>query len=263
MKLALHVEELGERHERAFQDILRGDPVEYFFFDLDYRFERASARFFLALDGDDIRGMLLVYKGRVAHAKGDREAVRLLLDHVDISPVELMVPFEHRDLVVERFEFPTTWVLVAMSLEKGKERPAFTKVPERLTTGDAEALTHLLTSSQPDYWGHLKKEDIDAMFKDRTWLGIKDDAGGLVSAGMTMVTRPVSNIFTIVTAEGHRNKGYATSMVSALVKEIFSASEMAMINVHEGNVPAQKAYARVGFRPHGRFFHIKNGTRRA
>jgi len=258
----LRIEELGPRNSRAFLDILRDDPVEYFFLDLDYRYERESARFLLALDGDEIRGMLLVYKGKVAHAKGDREAIGLLLDSIQISPVELLVPFEHRDLVIERFEFPTDWVLVAMSLDKGKESPSVTTAPERLTVADAGDIAILVSEGQPDYWRHVKKEDIEETFKRRTWFGIRE-GGRLVSAGMTWPMRPVSNIFTVVTSEGSRNRGYATSTVSALLKEVFSVSEKAMINVHEGNAPAQKVYSRVGFRPCGRYFHIKNGKRRA
>jgi len=79
------------------------------------------------------------------------------------------------------------------------------------------------------------------------WLGIIAD-DRLVSVGNTFLTDFVSNIHTVATHKSHRNKGYATSVVSALLKEILQTNNLALIHVLEDNIPARRVYEKVGFK---------------
>ena len=53
---------------------------------------------------------------------------------------------------------------------------------------------------------------------------------------------------TVATHESHRDRGYATSVVSALVKEILQTNNLALIHVLKDNIPARRVYEKVGFK---------------
>ncbi|HXX87579.1 MAG TPA: GNAT family N-acetyltransferase, partial [Candidatus Acidoferrum sp.] len=88
------------------------------------------------------------------------------------------------------------------------------------------------------------------------WLGIKQDRT-IVSVGMTRLVGFASNIGIAATREEYRNKGYATSIVSELVREILTISPTAIIHVIKGNEPAIRAYSKVGFKPYKTYLFIR------
>ena len=53
----------------------------------------------------------------------------------------------------------------------------------------------------------------------------------------------------------YRNRGYATSIVSALAKEIFRKNELALIHVKKDNVAAYNVYKKVGFKPYKKYLY--------
>ncbi len=57
------------------------------------------------------------------------------------------------------------------------------------------------------------------------------------------------------------NRGYATSVVSALVEEILKRSDRAMIHVLKDNHPAIRTYSKVGFKPFKSYSLVKKDTR--
>jgi predicted GNAT family acetyltransferase len=61
----------------------------------------------------------------------------------------------------------------------------------------------------------------------------------------------------VATRKGHRGKGYATSAVSAVLKEILRESELALIHVLSDNPSAIRVYQKVGFRPYKTFAFIR------
>ena len=78
----------------------------------------------------------------------------------------------------------------------------------------------------PDQWRSVTAEEISASMRRGTlWIGIKRD-GKIVSVGSTFLTEFGSNIGIVATHEANRNRGYATSIVSSLVKEILQRSNM-------------------------------------
>jgi len=92
----------------------------------------------------------------------------------------------------------------------------------------------------PDWWGDVNAVKIAERIHDRLWYGIRINKT-LVSIGGATITKWGSNITTVVTHEAHRDKGYATSIVSALVDKILQKSSLALIHVEDGNTPAYRA----------------------
>lgn len=64
----------------------------------------------------------------------------------------------------------------------------------------------------------------------------------------------VNNNFFGQTAPEKRNKGYATSVCSALVGRLHQQGKNAMLYVSKDNLPAIKVYRKIGFKEAGRLF---------
>jgi predicted GNAT family acetyltransferase len=81
--------------------------------------------------------------------------------------------------------------------------------------------------------------------------------GELVSLGSARLTEWVGLVGVVATQKAHRNQGYATSIVSELVKRILEKQSTALIYVLVDNQPATRAYSKVGFKPYKRYFFMR------
>lgn len=72
------------------------------------------------------------------------------------------------------------------------------------------------------------------------WLGIKLE-GKLVSVGNTRFVDFASNIGVVATDEYYRGREYATSIVSALVKEIWKKVSDCVDSCHSGQCSSRKS----------------------
>lgn len=88
------------------------------------------------------------------------------------------------------------------------------------------------------------------------FLGIKQESK-LVSFGYAMVTPTVSHVIWIATHRKWRNKRYATSIVSELVKECLNKASTAIIYVMDDNMTAKSVYSKVGFKPYKSYLYVK------
>jgi predicted GNAT family acetyltransferase len=61
----------------------------------------------------------------------------------------------------------------------------------------------------------------------------------------------------VATDEQYRNRGYATSIVSALVEEILKTDQTALIHVLRDNAPAARVCSKVGFKPYETYLSLK------
>lgn len=247
---------LDESLQKAFWDHVNRDPIDYHFFIFDLKQRPDQTRIWLALEGDRVEGLLLVHRDYIVQLKGSREAVRLLLEKVELKEVELQAPLDCEDLVLAKFKPKIKQDMLLMALRRGEENIQITTQPVRLDEKDAEEIAALLNGADRVWWGEFTAEQIRSRMTETINIGIKQD-GRLVSLGIARLTDYASNISTIATDEQHRNRGYATSIVSALVKEILEASEVAMIHVIKDNTPAVKAYTKAGFKPYKTFLSIR------
>ena len=80
-------------------------------------------------------------------------------------------------------------------------------------------------------------------------------------ARVARLTERVGIIHTVATHEAHRNKGYATSITSYLVKIILEKTPLAIIHTLSDNPPANKVYKKVGFKPYKKHIIMKGKKR--
>jgi ribosomal protein S18 acetylase RimI-like enzyme len=240
--------------EPLFWDHVYQDVPHYYFFILDMTHDSASTELFLALDEQNhIQGMMMAYNKRIMQVRGSVTAVKALLPQITIKKVEIQGLPEHKSLICKKFtKIDTIFDLSLMTVKRG-DTLYTTHAVERLTPDDAHSIAALMRQGDPSWWGDITAEDIANKMDTRVWMGIRKQ-DELVSIGGAIVDVWGSNISTVVTHKDHRNKGYATAVVSTLVDHILKKSDIVLIHVERGNQPAQKAYQRAGFTCYKKYF---------
>lgn len=239
--------------EPKFWNYINQDIPHHYFFILDWKYSRDSTKILLALKQNRIHGMMLIYRQSVVQIRGTSEAEETLLKHVDLEEVEIQSLKKHEPIVLKKYTPSIRHELVLMTLPKGEETLYIRHPVTKLDIAEAEEIASIMRHTDPEWWDETTTQRIAEGMNERLWLGIKVN-GKLVSIGNTRLTDWGSNIGGIATHEGYRNRGYATSIVSALVKEILQKSNLALIHVLSGNLSAIRAYEKVGFKPYRTYF---------
>ena len=247
---------LNESLQKTFWNHVNRDPIDYHFFIFDLKQHPDETKIWMALEDEEVEGLLLVHRDYIVQLRGSREAVKALLERADLKEVELQAPLDCEDLVLAKYRPKIRQEMMLMIVRRGEECIRITTQPERLDEKDAEGIAELLRRADPKWWGEVSPERIKARMGETINIGIKQD-GRLVSVGIARLTGYASNISTIATDGLYRNRGYATSVVCALVRMILEASEVAMIHVIKDNTPAMKAYTKAGFRPYKTYMSMR------
>jgi len=254
----LRMVNLNDGLENFFWDFVNRDPLDFYFFIFDRKFKREQTQIFMALDETDlVAGLMVVYNGCIVQVRGSREAVWLLLERLDVEEAGVQVPLNCKDVVVDRFpvfEHKTTPIL--LFLKRGEENVKVTITPEKLCADDADEIAKIMHEAYPEFWSVITAEGIMETFAEAFWVGIRRE-GKLAAFGKAVSTPPVSYVAQIATLEDYRNRGYATSILSALLKELLASSSTAFIYVLSDNTTAMHVYSKVGFKPYKRYFYVK------
>jgi len=250
---------LDDDLEGLFWAHVNRDPLDFHFFIYDWKFKRAQTNIFLALDKhDSVAGLMVIYNGCIVQVRGTREAVRLLLDGLNVEEVAVQAPLDCEDIVVEKFPVVEQKATVMLlSLEKGEENVKVTTKPETLGVEDADEIAELMREAYPEFWNVITAEGIAETFAEAFWVGVRRERK-LVAFGKAVSSPPVSHVAWIATREAYRNRGYASSILSALLKMLFESSSTAFIYVLSDNALAMQVYSRVGFKLYKRYFYVKS-----
>jgi predicted GNAT family acetyltransferase len=141
-------------------------------------------------------------------------------------------------------------------MKKGEENLQVKQAPVKLDPEDIEDIVNLMQGADSESWGDLDAEQQKLAWKEAYMLGIKQD-NKLVSIGLTRFFEIGSNISAIATDKAYRDRGFATSIVSALAEEILKNSPPALIHVLSDNAPAVRVYSKAGFKPCKQYILIR------
>ena len=239
-------------HEQLFWNHVNQDPVDYYFFFLDWTKNRQETQILLALKEGVVSGLALIYANHVVQFRGSRYAVKKLLDSIDVPTADFQVSMNCVDLVESRYQALAKAEMILMRVDKGEENVAVEHDVARLLPSDAEEIAETMKRCDPIWWNETKAENIRKSLETNLVFGIRQE-GKIASFGSAHQTdMSCSNISVIATHEEFRNRGYATSVTSYLVREILKSHETAIIHVLRENAPAVKVYSRVGFKPYKR-----------
>jgi predicted GNAT family acetyltransferase len=254
---AVEIVSVADGYEQMFWNYVNRDPIDHYFFILDWTQRREQTEIFLAVEGKEVLGSLLVFADYIVQFRGNRDAVQKLLEHANLEKVELQAPPDCEDIVCQKCRPHIRQDMVLMRLNLGEEHVRLTETPVRLNVEDAEEVAALMRRCDPEWWGETASEQLKQRWQNVFWLGIKQ-GGKVVSVGNARFVDFASNIGIVATDEHYRSRGYATSIVSTLVQEIFKRSPIALIHVIADNAPAVRAYSKVGFKPYKRYLSIRS-----
>ena len=234
--------------------------IPHYFFALDWKHNRNDTEILLALKESRIDGMMLIFKKKVVQLRGSRKSAKALLERLDLEKVEVQALEQHKQYVLEKYMPAWSHELMLMILRKGEERLHISHRIVALDPSDAEQIADMMRNLNPRFWGEVTGEKIAEGMSSVNCFGVRVN-GELVSLGRTRLTEKVGHIPTVATLEAHRNKGYATSIVSYLVKLILEKLPIAIIYVLSDNPPAIRVYEKVGFKPYRKYFFTKGDRR--
>jgi len=252
----LNIVSVADGFEQAFWNHVNQDPLHHYFFILDWKERRDQTKIYLAIQGRKIEGLMLVYADYIVQLRGNRNAVKRLLDSVSVEKVELQAPLNCEDVVARKYSPEIRHELVLMSLKKGEENVQIAHDLMRLGPDFAAQVAEIMRRADREWWGDVTAERQRESLEKAYWLGIIRDQK-LVSIGNTRFVDFGSNIGIVATDECYRNLGFATSIVSALVQEILKKSPVALIHVLSNNAPALRAYSKVGFKPYKHYLLMR------
>ena len=247
--------------EPIFWEYVKQDIPHYYFFAFDWKYNKEETRILLALEGQRIKGMMLIYRESIVQLRGSPEAIEALLEKLDLEKVEIQALEQHKQYILQKYEPTWSHQLILMVLHKGEERLHAKHPIVKLATSDAEQIATIMRDADPEYWGTTTRQGILEGMNGSNWLGMKVN-GELISIGSTRLTEWAGLIGVVATIEVHRNKGYATSIVSEMVKQILEKQSIALIYVLSDNPPAIRVYRKVGFKPYRTYFFMERGERR-
>lgn len=255
VSLSFEIVELTPSFETLFYEYIQKDVPHYFFFIFDWKFERQNTKIWLVVQHDEIYGMMLIYKNRIVQLRGNASIIEALLNKINLKKFQLQAETQHQKIILRKFRMKKDYGLLLMGLRKGEERLVSTVNIKKLTSKWASEIAYLKSSANPEFWGDTTKETIVTSMNRRLWMGVVTNDTKLVSFGNAYLTDFVSNIGSLATRESYRNRGYATEVVSALVKEIFDRNDLALISVRSNNIPAQRVCEKVGFKMYRKYLY--------
>jgi hypothetical protein len=120
--LTLKVVHLTESFKEDFLRYVTQDPLDYYFFILDWKLYRDKTKFLLALERNKIKGVMLIYKDYIVQLRGSRNAIEMLLNHLDLKKVSLTLPEGYEDLVLRNYKPLISGKVILMCLKRGEEK---------------------------------------------------------------------------------------------------------------------------------------------
>lgn len=151
---------LNPAFEPIFWNHVNQDIPHYFFFAFDWKNNKDETDILLALTGRRIDGMMLVYKKRIVQFRGNHEATRVLLEHLDLEKVELQAPKEHKQYILEKYEPTWSHELMLMVLHKGEERLHTSYPVVKLDASDAELIAAIMKKTDAEFWSEVTTEQV-------------------------------------------------------------------------------------------------------
>ncbi len=253
LRLALLTQELEPEYWR----LVKQDYCDYYFFIYDVLLQPERTKVFLALEREQIAGLMLIYNDFNVQLRGCPEAVGLLLSSLNLENAEVGAPLDSEEMVLAKYPiYKHKEQMTLMMLEGGKEKLCVTVEPERLTSENVDEIAELMRESYPLMWSDMTAENVKTLTspKELVILGIREKNGELAAFGTAFLTGGVGLVCWLATRERYRGKGYCTSILSSLVKEGLKKADKMAIHVLEENLNANRIYERIGFEPYKRYF---------
>jgi ribosomal protein S18 acetylase RimI-like enzyme len=152
-----------------------------------------------------------------------------------------------RGIIKEKFPDGKIDLQNVMIVRKGDEKLSSNPSVVRISEHEVEDYVRFVVPVGLDITEELIEINRRFLREHRAY-GIFDEQGKIVSVASCFVNLPhVSVISGVETNPAFRRRGYASAVVSTLVRDVFNRSDSAMLYVNNDNYDAIRVYERLGF----------------
>ncbi|MEJ2250755.1 MAG: GNAT family N-acetyltransferase [Candidatus Lokiarchaeota archaeon] len=234
-------------NEALFYDYIKNNFAEYLFFHADYTQYPESTEIYMAVDNEEkIQGMILIWENRRIQLRGTAVSLEFLLNGNNYNPISITGFDNHKKLISKFFpDYKKEIALYRMVLKKGEQKDSEKYKFQKLNESYREEIASLMRITDPIYWGSRKPEDI-LIDENNTWYGIMKEKVLISTIGIWKY-ETIGYIFVVGTHPDYWNQGYASSLISSILKELFQESKQCFIMVRIANAPALHTYKKLGF----------------
>lgn len=258
---SMKVSKLSEQFVRPLDEYLREDPVNNAYLIYDLQEERDKSDFYIAFEGSDIKGLLLVYRGFPsfnAILRGEKEAASELVKEArqegSVDWSSCWCPPELTPKIKPSLTVKDQHPAEIMSLKKGEEERLVEYPVKELTKEDSGQIAGLWFEWYGDSFNDSLKRVKEGMDNPKkSYYGIKE-RGKLISVASTTEVPPeIAIVSAVYTKPEYREKGYGTSVVSKAVQEGLKEADKSCLIIRGENPPAKHIYEKLGFTTYCKF----------
>ncbi len=234
-----------EMEDYLRQDIpLNGLPL----YDLTLAWD--SSEWFIAQEHGKLLGCLIIYTGGRGmfsfFTRGSSDIVDKLVTTMPYPTVFAIIPQDHRPIVNSHYQFLSQGTFLLMNLEESRCQMSKLHETIRLTSMDLPEVDKFYSTTSAGAWNPAQL-DIGPFY------GIRDHKKIVSICGTIGVyhARPgVAVIGNLVTLPAYQNQGYGTSVLCAVIRELFDNYQYVTLMVDADNREAIRIYERLGFLVH-------------
>jgi len=256
---------LGSNNENQLIEFMNRDRLSNFFTFYDLKHMRDKTKTWIALSNNKIVGYLLEYDNRVLQLRGQRRSAIPLVKNLDLTTPLFNIEPKHLSAIrglykpTEPADSTTVGLMTTFIVMKTTPQtftPIIRHRVQELKKENARELGELF-GAEPERTLDLLKGVAFGIFEDKR----------LVScAASPDILEDLAIIRGVKTVPDERNKGYSTSVCSALVRRMHQLGKETFLYVSKDNSAALKVYRKIGFRETGHAFFSflarrKNQTR--
>jgi len=248
---SFRIQSLERSDEAAFLRFLNCDRIGNYYVLYDLRYLRDKLHVWVASDASGVQAYMMEYDGRILHLRGNPDCVPELLSMSSLSAPLFNVEPRHLALVRGRFEpmepadrrtdgLITTFLTLKATSDSFK--PLIRHDVQELNQSHVHGVAGLL-AVDPQRAQDLLRGVGFGVFK----------GSQLVSSALSPeMLEDLAIIRGVFTAADERNKGYSSSVCSALVERLLGQGRNVILFVSKDNPAAIKVYSRIGFEDTGR-----------
>lgn len=244
---------LDSNNETQLMEFMNRDRLSNFFTLYDLKQVRDKTKTWIALSNNKIVGYMLEYDKRVLQLRGQQRSVIPLVKNSYLTTPLFNIEPKHLSAVRGLYK-PTEpadkttagpiTTFIVMKTTPETFTPIIRHQIQELTKRNARELEELF-GAEPERTLDLLKGVAFGIFKGNR----------LVScAASPDILEDLAIIRGVKTATDERNKGYSTSVCSALVQRMHELGKQTFLYVSKDNSAALKVYRRIGFRETGHLF---------
>ncbi|MFX0168555.1 MAG: GNAT family N-acetyltransferase [Candidatus Hodarchaeota archaeon] len=208
---------------------------------------------YIAWDLNEIRGCLIVYRGGrgipTLLTRGTPESVEQLAAHITYEVLFAIVPEYHLPFIERSYEVQSLGDLFLMVLDRNRYHPPDTLPTEQLTTAHLEEVEQFYAQVPAGAYNPRQLE-----FGPFYGVRVKKK---LVSVCGTIAYYPrspgIGVIGNLVTLPKFQHRGYGTSVVCAVIQDLFEVCQYVSLLVETTNEEAIDIYQRLGFTEYATF----------